>query len=165
MTLSLQALTRSDFEDFLIEEAALLDAWRLEDWRSLFTDDCQYLVPNPAGDPHAPLDASLYLIADDAHHLTERIKRLGKRTAHAEQPRSRTRRMVSNVRILSRAAHLVRVESGFVTFRASQSATDIYFGHHEHDFVLIDGALRIKLKRTILDMTALRPHGRLSIIV
>ena len=73
--------TRSDIEDWLYTEAALLDEWRLPEWRQLFTEDASYLVPNMAGDPYAPPAATLYLIADDGHHLTERVKRLGKKTA------------------------------------------------------------------------------------
>ena len=83
----LEALTRVQAEDFLILEASLLNEWRLEEWRALFTEECRYLVPNTSGDPYAPPESSLYLIADDGHHLTERVKRLGKKTAHAEYPR------------------------------------------------------------------------------
>lgn len=158
-------VTRQDVEDFLYEEVALLDAWRLEDWRALFAEDCRYLVPNTRGDPYEPPDKTLYLIADDAHHLTERVKRLGKKSAHAEYPRSNTRHLVSNVRILERGKDFLQVECGFATFRASQGNTDVYFGRHEYRFVQEDGKLRIAEKRTILDMGALRPHGRLSIIV
>ena len=161
----LQALTRVEAEDFLILEASLLNEWRLEEWRALFTEDCRYLVPNTQGDPYAPTSSSLYLIADDGHHLTERVKRLGKKTAHAEYPRSRTRRLVSNVRFLERSADMVKVESSFVTYRASQGVTDTFYGRHEHCLVEEAGALRIREKRTILDMEALRPQGRLSIIV
>jgi p-cumate 2,3-dioxygenase beta subunit len=158
-------LTRVEVEDFLILEAALLNEWRLEEWRALFTEECRYLVPNTNGDPYAPPESSLYLIADDGHHLTERVKRLGKKTAHAEYPHSRTRRLVSNVRILERNADSLKVESSFVTYRASQGVTDTYFGRHEHCIVEEGGALRIREKRTILDMETLRPQGRLSIIV
>ncbi len=161
----LQALTRPEVEDFLILEAALLNEWRLEEWRALFTEECRYLVPNMNGDPYAPPEASLYLIADDGHHLTERVKRLGKKTAHAEYPRSRTRRLISNVRFLARTEQLVKVESSFITYRANQGVIDTFFGRHEHCLVEQDGALRIQEKRTILDMEALRPQGRLSIIV
>ena len=83
----LEALSRAEVEDFLILEASLLNEWRLEEWRALFTEECRYLVPNTSGDPYAPPESSLYLIADDGHHLTERVKRLGKKTAHAEYPR------------------------------------------------------------------------------
>jgi p-cumate 2,3-dioxygenase beta subunit len=158
-------LTRVEVEDFLILEAALLNEWRLEEWRALFTEECRYLVPNTNGDPYAPPESSLYLIADDGHHLTERVKRLGKKTAHAEYPHSRTRRLVSNVRILERFADSLKVECSFVTYRASQGVTDTYFGRHEHCMVEEGGALRIREKRTFLDMETLRPQGRLSIIV
>ena len=161
----LESLTRPQAEDFLILEASLLNEWRLEEWRALFTEECSYLVPNTNGDPYAPPDASLYLIADDGHHLTERVKRLGKKTAHAEYPRSRTRRLISNVRFLERGEGVVKVESSFITYRASQGVTDTFFGRHEHCLVEEGGALRISEKRTILDMEALRPQGRLSIIV
>lgn len=161
----LETLTRPEAEDFLILEASLLNEWRLEEWRALFTDECRYLVPNMNGDPYAPPESSLYLIADDGHHLTERVKRLGKKTAHAEYPRSRTRRLIGNVRFLERNAGMVKVESSFITYRASQGVTDTFFGHHEHCLVEQDGALRIREKRTILGMEALRPQGRLSIIV
>ena len=161
----LQALTRVEVEDFLILEASLLNEWRLEEWRALFTEECRYLVPNTSGDPYAPPESSLYLIADDGHHLTERVKRLGKKTAHAEYPRSRTRRLISNVRFLERKAESVKVESSFITYRSSQGVTDTFFGRHEHCLVERSGALRIEEKRTILDMEALRPQGRLSIIV
>lgn len=161
----LQALTRAEVEDFLILEAALLNEWRLEEWRKLYTEDCRYLVPNMSGDPYAPTDSSLYLIADDGHHLTERVKRLGKKTAHAEYPRSRTRRLISNVRFLERGEAQVKVECAFITYRSNQGVTDTFFGRHEHCLVEREGALRIQEKRTILDMEALRPQGRLSIIV
>lgn len=162
----LEAASRQDIEDLLYEEAALLDAWQLDEWREMFAEDCRYLVPNTsADDPYADPATTLYLIADDAHHLTERVKRLNKKSAHAEYPHSKTRRLVSNVRILGRDKDALRVQCGFATFRVSQGVTDVYFGRHEYRLVQEGGKLRIAEKRTILDMGALRPHGRLSIIV
>lgn len=152
-------------EMFLIEEAAMLDEWRLDDWHALFTEDCRYLVPNLSGDPYAPPASTLYLIADDAHHLTERIKRLGKATAHSEHPRSRTKRLVSNVRVLEDNGADLKAQSAFITFRSSQGVTDTYFGRHEYVLVPHGETWKIREKRTILEMEALRPHGRLSIIV
>ena len=162
---SLSDLTRADIEEFLIDEATLLDEWRLPEWRQLFAPGCRYLVPNMAGDPYASPDEELFLIADDEHHLTERVKRLGKKTAHAEYPRSITQRMISNVRILGTDGDALKVASSFITFRTSQGVTDTYFGRHEYLLVQPDGAVLIKEKRTILAMGALRPHGKLSIIV
>ena len=161
----LESLSRVAAEDFLILEASLLNEWKLDEWRALFTEDCRYLVPNTNGDPYASPESSLFLIADDGHHLTERVKRLNKKTAHAEFPRSRTRRFISNVRILEQGLEQVKVESSFITYRASQGVTDTFYGRHEHCLVERGNQLRILEKRTILDMETLRPQGRLSIIV
>jgi p-cumate 2,3-dioxygenase subunit beta len=161
----LNSITRTEIEEFLINEAILLDEWRLPEWRALFAPGCRYLVPNTNGDPYASPETSLFLIADDEHHLTERVKRLGKKTAHAEYPRSLTQRMISNVAVLARDAEELKVRSSFVTFRVSQGVTDTYFGRHEYLLIAADDRLQIKEKRTILATGALRPHGKLSIIV
>jgi p-cumate 2,3-dioxygenase beta subunit len=162
---ALSDLSRSEIEDFLIQEAALLDEWRLTEWRQLFAPGCRYLVPPMTGDAYASPDSALFLIADDEHHLTERVKRLGKKTAHAEYPRSITQRMISNVRLAGMDGDALKVVSGFITFRCSQGVTDTYFGRHEYLLVRPNGSVLIKEKRTILAMGALRPHGKLSIIV
>lgn len=161
----LQSITRSDIEDFLFQEAELLDSWQLERWRELFMAECQYIVPNLALPGDAPAEGILHLIVDDGHHLTERVKRLGKKTAHAEFPRSRGRRLVSNVRITERSDTELRASANFLMYRTSQQTTDTYFGQHQYVFVEHEGRLRIREKRTILDIGALRPQGRLSLIV
>ena len=38
--------TRTNIEDYLFHEAALLDEWRLPEWFDLFAEDCHYFVPN-----------------------------------------------------------------------------------------------------------------------
>jgi p-cumate 2,3-dioxygenase subunit beta len=157
--------TRAEIEDFLYNEAGLLDAWRLREWRDLFAENCHYFVPNLVGDPHASPEETLYLIADDAHHLTERVKRLGKRTAHAEYPHSLTQRMISNVRLLPTVASELKATCNFLTHRTSNGVTDTYFGRHEYRFVQPGETLLILEKRSILAIGALRPHGKLSIIV
>jgi len=40
-----QAFTRSEIEDFLYHEAALLDDWQLPEWLALYTADARYEVP------------------------------------------------------------------------------------------------------------------------
>src|SRR5207253_10818569 len=48
------AITRAEVEDFLYHEAALLDAWKLDEWLALLTDDATYRVPSndrPESDP------------------------------------------------------------------------------------------------------------------
>jgi len=95
----MQAIARTDVEDFLFAEAELLDEWRLPEWLELFTDDAIYYVPATDLAVDASPDNNLFYVADDRFRLSERVKRLMKRTAHAEFPHSRTRHLVSNVRI------------------------------------------------------------------
>jgi len=161
----ISSLTRPDFEEFIYNEADLLDNWNLLEWRALFAPECRYYVPNPGADPYASPQESLYLVADDAHHLTERVKRLGKRTAHAEHPRSSTQRVVTNVRLIESSSTQAKVGCRFITHRATRSVIDTYFGRHEYIFVMDGTKLLILEKRTILGMEALRPHGKLSIIL
>src|SRR3977135_3802153 len=56
--------TVGEIEQFLIEEAALLDEWRLDEWLALMAEDAHYLVP-PLDKPDADHRDTLFLIADD----------------------------------------------------------------------------------------------------
>ena len=158
------SLTRSDVEDFLIREAALLDAWKLEEWAQLFTEDGEYLVP-ATDDPDGTPGTSLFLIYDDRHRLGERAKRLLKKTAHAEHPHSRTRHMTSNVVVGEAAGNVVSVSCNFVVFRSRMEVTNIYPGRAEYLLVKGEGGLKIRSKKAVLDVDALRPHGKISIIL
>ncbi len=122
-------------------------------------------VPTPSADPDASPDSTLHIIADDAFLLTERVKRLGKRTAHAEFPHSR--RSASSAMSGSwRTAELKFTCAASSPPSAPATAgVDTYYGRHEHILVWEAGALKIRQKRSILGMEALRPQGSLSIIV
>jgi len=157
-------LSRSDAEDFLIKEAALLDAWKLEEWAELFTEDGEYLVP-ATDDPDGKPGTSLFLIYDDRHRLGERAKRLLKKTAHAESPHSRTRHMTSNVAVGESSNGTIAVSCNFVVFRSRMEVTNIYPGHAEYLLVSNGSGLRIRSKKAVLDVDALRPHGKISIIL
>jgi p-cumate 2,3-dioxygenase beta subunit len=157
-------LARPEAEDFLFKEAALLDAWRLEEWANLFTEDGEYLIPATDAPDGAP-GTSLYLVYDDRHRLGERAKRLLKKTAHAEQPRSRTRHMSSNVMVAEAEGAVMPVFCNFVVFRSRMEKTDIYPGHAEYRLVRGFDGLRIRSKKAILDIDVLRPQGKVSIIL
>ena len=108
---------------------------------------------------------TLFYIADDWFRLTERVKRLGKKTAHVEFPKSRCRHLVSNVRILEGDDDEFRVTSNFVTYRTKAGATETYLGHHNYTMTLKDGAIRIRRKVSILDIDDLNAQGKVSIII
>ena len=158
-------VTRAEAEDLLFEEADLLDQWKLEQWLALYTDDAAYLVPSTDLPPGADPARALFYIADDRARMNQRIVRLMKKTAHAEFPRSRTRHLVSNVRVGAAQEGEAPVSAAFVTFRTKGGVTDTYMGRLLYRLRRIDGRLRIREKRCELDLDGLRPHGRVSIIL
>ena len=158
-------VTREQVEDFLFHEADLLDRWRLPEWLELFTEDAEYQVPCmdlPAG---ASPDNSLFYIADDRFRLGERVKRLMKRTAHVEFPHSKTRHIVGNVRLKSRPDSDLDVSAVFTTYRTKDGITDLYLGSSTYRLASTGDGFKIKSKRCVLDTDALRPSGRISIVL
>lgn len=161
----MNAVNRSDVEDFLFAEADLLDQWRLPEWLTLFTDDAKYEVPCTDLAPDASPDTSLFYIADDRVRLGERVKRLMKRTAHAEFPHSRTSRIVGNVRIRGRTEREIEVSCVFQTLRTKDGTTDLYFGTSNYKLATDGDGLKIREKRCLLGSEGLRPSGRISIVL
>lgn len=159
------APTRNDVEVFLYREAALLDDWKLNDWLALFTDDAVYHVPTTDLDRDASPDTSLFFIADDRFRLGERVSRLGKRGAHAEFPRSRTRHMVTNVLVDEHSGQELQVSAAFAVHRFKEGNADLYVGRYRYRLVVTESGLRIREKRCMLDMDTLRPQGRISILL
>ena len=86
---------RAAFEEFLIHEAALLDARRFRDWMALFAEDGTYWVP-AAPNQESPFDqASLFY--DDRELMKTRVERLEHPRIHVQTPPSRTAHVVGNV--------------------------------------------------------------------
>jgi p-cumate 2,3-dioxygenase beta subunit len=158
-------MNRGDYEDFLFHEAALLDEWRLPEWLALFTEDAIYEVPTAGAANDANSATSLFYIADDHMRLRHRVNRLMKREAHSEFPRSKTMRMIGNVRILNTDGITTEIASAFITYRSKNSATDTFFGHHRYVIKSSGGGPKIAVKRSFLDADNLRPQGRVSIIL
>ncbi|MDE1174968.1 MAG: aromatic-ring-hydroxylating dioxygenase subunit beta [Parvibaculaceae bacterium] len=159
------SVSRTEIEDFLFEEAALLDDWKLTEWLALFEPGASYHVP-PAGSPDdADPAATLFYVMDDYHRLSERVKRLLKRTAHVEYPHSRCRHMISNVRILGGDDRAFTVTSNFATYRSKRGRTELYFGHHNYVMTRADGSIRIRQKTSFLDSDDIAEQGKVSIII
>lgn len=156
---------RIEVEDFLFWEAELLDDWRLPEWLALFTDDAHYYVPATDLPPDASADTNLFYIADDRFRLGQRVERLLKKGAHAEYPHSKTRHLVSNVRIRNRDGTALEVGAAFATYRSKGDFSDVYVGSSRYQIVTGEDGLKIREKRCQLDMNGLRPQGRISIIL
>jgi p-cumate 2,3-dioxygenase beta subunit len=158
-------VTRQQVEDFLYEEAALLDGWRLDDWLKLLTDDAVYNVPSndsPDGDSRD----TLFIIADDIRRIRARVTRLKDKSAHAEFPPSRTRRMVSNVRIAGRDGSLLRIEANFIVHRFRRNeGIRAFVGHYRYELRTDGGTLKIARREAIIDSMELGSLASVSFIL
>jgi p-cumate 2,3-dioxygenase subunit beta len=159
-------ITREQVEDFLYAEAALLDEWRLDEWLALFDPERGgYYMPT-TDHPDGDHNTDLFLIADDMPKLCSRVEQLLSGLTWAENPRSRTRHMISNVRILGSEGEVLSVAANFVVYRMRFQNIDPYIGSYRYKLIPRGGAsFAIVERRVILDLEALRPHGKVSFIV
>lgn len=158
-------VTRQQVEDFLYEEAALLDAWRLDEWLGLLTHDAVYRVPSNDRPESDPKD-TLFIIADDIHRIRARVTRLKGRNTHAEYPPSRTRRIISNVRIVAQNGPELRVEANFVVYRfRREERIREYVGRYRYELRIEEGRLKIARREAILDAMELGSLGSVSFIL
>jgi p-cumate 2,3-dioxygenase subunit beta len=158
------SITCQEAERFLVEEAALLDEWRLNDWFKLVDEGGRYLVP-ALDTPNADYRDTLFLVSDDYVTLKSRVAQLLGRSTWSENPRSRTRRLVTNVRVLETTGEEALVTANFAVWRFQLDSTDVYVGKYMHRLLRTPDGLRFKERRTVLDLETLRPHGKLSFIL
>ena len=156
---------RAAVEDFLYLEAAILDDWDLDAWLDLMSEDATYLVP-PNEAPNSDPDDTLFIIADDIHRIRSRVKRLKSPDAHAEYPPSRTRRLITNVRILESSGNEVTATSNFSVHRFRRGGKGgVYVGRYIHRLIREGDSFRIAERRVILDAEELGALGAVSFIL
>jgi 3-phenylpropionate/cinnamic acid dioxygenase small subunit len=92
-----------DIADALHDEAAALDERRFGDWLAMLADDLLYTAPirltrtGQNGDRNVM--RTMMHFQDDRPSIMQRLRRLDKNCAWAEDPPSRTRRFVTNIRV------------------------------------------------------------------
>ncbi len=154
---------RQRVEDFLYMEAALLDEWRLDEWFALTTEDVRYEVP--ATDVRADDPGTLAIIADDAARLRQRVEQLLGNAMWCENPRSRTRRLIGNVRILAAHGAELEVSANFVIHRFGNGRSDTFVGAYRYRLLRSGDDFRIRRRLVLLDHESLTEHGKISIIL
>lgn len=157
-----------DVEQFLYQEAECLDAWRLDEWLALFTDDLHYWVPMRRNVPHNRRDTEFTRPYEDVSWFEEtkdglnrRVKQIQTGVHWAEEPLSRTTHMVSNVRLAaihpdSRAPEAVEVSYKFLVNRNRlETETDLLIGRKEDSLVRTADGWKISKRKVILDQNVL----------
>lgn len=151
-------------QTFLFEEAERLDSRRFEDWLDLLADDLVYRVPVRVTRERGPLPE----VSDDMFHMDEtlttmrwRVQRLATDFAWAEDPPSRTRHCVSNIRVRRATSTEMQVSSYLLVYRnrGSDPGHDLLSGER-HDLLRrtesggVDG-WRLARRQVVLDQATL----------
>jgi 3-phenylpropionate/cinnamic acid dioxygenase small subunit len=146
--------------DFIHHEAQLLDDGALEPWLDLLTDDVSYLMPvritRARGQGSGFVDSGYY--DDTKSMLIARVKRyLESNAAWAEDPPSRTRRFVTNVRVWLDSSSDRYVRSNYLILRNRIDEPDYEILSAERRDLLrpTDGALKLAKRHVYCDQTRL----------
>ena len=115
--------------------------------------------------PEGDARNTLFIIADDAVRIRSRVKQLLGKSAWAESPHSRTRRIIGNVRVLGVDGDRIIATANFAVHRMRYESVDTYIGRYDYRLVRVGKDLKISGRRAILDNEALRPHGKISFIL
>ena len=146
---------------FLFHEAEVLDVWKLEEWIALLTPDIDYRIPvrtTRMKKDGEGFSKRAYVLEEDLSSIRMRAKRLESDFAWSENPRSRTRHMVSNVRVSSwDALGCVNVKSNVAVFchRGDEPQPVILTGERQDVLQNTGGGWRLKKRLVLLDTTVL----------
>jgi 3-phenylpropionate/cinnamic acid dioxygenase small subunit len=144
---------QSAVEQFLYTEAALLDAEDFPAWLKLFTQDAVYWIPAIADNIDPNREVSI--VHDDVAALSERVWRLDSGLAYAQEPRSRTAHLVTNVRLLDvrpsgEGADELDVEASFLIAEFRRGGRYQHAGRYKYLLHREDGEFQIRQKKVEL---------------
>jgi 3-phenylpropionate/cinnamic acid dioxygenase small subunit len=155
---------RREIEEFLYFEAELLDDRKLREWFELLADDIRYWMPIRHNLFERPDDirdelskpGEGFYFDDDRKSLKIRVERAYARNAWAEMPPSRTRHLITNIRIKKDDGREIEVHSNFLVYRTRmENDQDMFVGERQDVLRRVDGGFKIAKRTIILDQAVL----------
>ncbi len=150
---------------FLMHEAELLDERRERDWLDLFTDDAEYLMPVRVNRERAEGDGfseEAYYFEETRGSLELRVRRLETEYAWAEDPPSRTRHFVTNVRVAEGdEEYELAVRSNLLLYRSrgSDPRYDLISAERKDVLRKEEGHWKLRKRVILLDHSVLTTHN------
>ncbi len=139
---------RHQIENFLYREARLMDEHAYDEWLSLWAEDALYWVPCNEDDIDPQRHVSI--IYDNRARLEDRIERMKSGAAYAQDPKSRLRRMVSNVEVEEGDNGEVTVYSNFNLTELRRGRQDTFAGRTIHKLRPQGASFKIAYKKVLL---------------
>ena len=161
-------LLKDEIEQFLYQEAELLDERQFEDWLDLLTEDIRYWMPMRRNVKFGELDREFTREGQDINWFDEgkdtlvrRVNQILTGVHWAEEPLSRICHSVSNVQVLKATPSVsqateVNVKCRFMIYRNRvQTETDFLVGKREEVLRSVNGQWKIARRKIILDQSVL----------
>jgi 3-phenylpropionate/cinnamic acid dioxygenase small subunit len=148
---------RQQFEDLLYREAWLLDQDRLEEWLDLLSENIHYWAPVRADMNRGKEDFSpplrLAFFDDNKDGLRLRVARIRTGAAHADEPPSRVRHLITNVQVMEAPdTEATKVASNFLVFKSRRNREEnLFVGCREDTWRLYGGAWKLDERMILLD--------------
>ncbi|WP_201305583.1 aromatic-ring-hydroxylating dioxygenase subunit beta [Alcanivorax sp. S71-1-4] len=139
-----QSALLQEVTQFIYREARLQDEHAYDDWEALWTDDGVYWIP-ANGDACDP-ERDMSIVYDNRSRIALRIRQLHTGKRHAQAPRSRLRRVVSNIELLEPAGDEIRVTCNAMVFESNLRDDTVWASRNEYQLRRVDGALRMVRK-------------------
>jgi 3-phenylpropionate/cinnamic acid dioxygenase small subunit len=154
---------------FLYREAELLDDRRLSDWLTLLSNDIDYRIPTRVTQERSAaseFSTTSFHLHESFGSLRARVKRFETDFAYVEDPPTRTRRMISNVRLAEGpAADGLAVRSNFLLVRVKRDDPAQLLSGERHDVLRFEGPdLKLARRVVLLDHSAL-PMENLAVFL
>ena len=141
------AIDVREAEQFLYREARLADAFALDEWEALWTDDAVYHVPvDPDADPRTHMS----IVFDNRGRIATRIAQLQTGRRHSQRPPSRLCRSVTNVEIVGVEGDDTVVTSVVQILESRDRGRTWWVGRVTHRLRRVDGELRMAAKTVVL---------------
>ena len=133
---------------FVYREARLQDEHAYDAWEALWTEDGVYWVPanGEGGDP----EQCMSIIYDNRSRIALRIRQFHTGKRFSQTPKSRLRRLVSNVEILQHDDALTVVGSNAMVFESHGRGDTIWASRNEHTLRRVGDELRLVRKKVVL---------------
>lgn len=169
--MSTMTVTTEDIADFYSLEAEHLDRADVSGWLGLLTEDVDYRVPirvvrEKAAEPvESDFSHRGHFMWENYGTLRTRVLRLESEFAWAEQPPTRTRRLVTNIRrrdlLGGDPEHDVRVLSNFAIYcyRGDSPEPFVLTGERDDLLRVVGEDLRLARRVVYLDTNVLGTHA------
>lgn len=154
---------RMEAEDFLHAEAELLDDRRLTDWHSeMITEDIEYRVPTRTTrerSADSEFSDKSFFLKEDWSTLEIRCERMENDFAWSEDPPSRCRRLITNVRVQAYDPdeEVIDLKNNQLIFKeiSDETEPDLLSMERHDSLRSVDGQWRLSERRVLLDHTVL----------